>query len=187
MRYYYIHGFNSGKNSSTGQRLRDALKEEVISLSYDSSKKFEENYISLLEQISERDDFCVIGTSLGAFYANLVASFYGMPCVMFNPVVDASVELFQFLGENENFDSGERYIFSEETLSSYENANIEVKSIPRTIFVSSEDEVLRDNVQKVMDKYSSYSDIYITGGGHRIVDFTPFVEKIKETANTFCV
>ena len=187
MRYYYIHGFNSGKNSLTGERLRNALNEEVICLSYDSFNSFEENYASLIGQISENEDFCVVGVSLGAFYANLIASHYGMPCVMFNPVVDAVEELSQFLGENTNFADGNKYMFTKEVLDSYGNASNKIVSIPRTIFVSSEDEVIQDNVNKVYNKFSSHAEICVIDGAHRICDFTPFVSQIQETANTFCV
>ena len=187
MRYYYIHGFNSGENSSTVERLRCALNEDVVCLSYDSSKSFEENYASLIGQVGGDEDFCVVGTSLGSFYANLVASFYGVSCVMFNPVVDAVEELSQFVGENVNYATGNKYMFTEDVLQSYKNAPDNVVSIPRMIFVSSEDEVLQNNVSKVYNKFSHYAEIYVIDGAHRICDFTPFVTQIKETANCFCV
>lgn len=46
---YHVHGFNSGPNSSTGKLIKREFPEaNVISLEYDSSKRFDENFESLV-------------------------------------------------------------------------------------------------------------------------------------------
>ena len=186
MTYYYIHGFNSGVNSSTISKIRDAMKVNVIPLGYDSKSSYEENINTLIQQVFD-EDACFIGTSLGAFYANKIASHFGCPCVLFNPVCDPFIELQQFLGENINFSSGESYIFSKETLASYAYTYfVEDNGIPRTIFVSENDEVLVNNVNKVNALYGGKAEISIINGSHRIEDFTPYVGRIISTANTVC-
>lgn len=190
MRYYYIHGFNSGSNSSSIERLRLALEEEVVALSYDSGISFEENIKSLIEQIdaASEEDSCIIGTSLGGFYADKVASHFGFPCVLFNPVCKPCEELRQFLGENVNFSTHERYSLTEEILSSYEGRDfVDDCGIQRTVFVSTRDEILLNNDTKVSSLYGGLAEIIVIDCPHRIEDFSPFVNIIKETAHTICL
>ena len=87
--YYYIHGFASGKSSSTFQKIKERIP-HATALTFDSAKSYQENIESLTSQIADdKGDSCIIGTSLGGFYAMALTEF-AYRCagrVLINPCV----------------------------------------------------------------------------------------------------
>lgn len=176
MKLYYIHGFNSYKGSSTPKKLRHVLGCDVIELYYRSEQCFEEIMRSLREQyISSHceDGGVIVGTSMGGFFADQLSDMPGVQAVMLiNPVVDPTEVLSQaiFLGEQENYITHERTIFTKETAMSYSSfrdmRNIEVK---RYLLLSQKDELLDSS--KAREYWGRISRIETIEGGHRLTDF----------------
>ena len=54
----------------------------------------------------------VIGSSLGGHYASYLAARHGLQAVLINPAVVSALEADRFIGEHENFHSGERFTFT---------------------------------------------------------------------------
>lgn len=109
MRYFYIHGFNSGPQSRSGSALERLLEMPVIRCHNDYSQPF----LDCLEKLgnfildkSGGEEVCVLGTSLGGFYAlQLRLSCIAKICA-WNPVIFPALQAAQFVGENTRFTDG---------------------------------------------------------------------------------
>ena len=186
--YFYIHGFNSGINSSSVENLRKYIS-DIIPLEWDCSAECETNISSLIEQIRSHvnyDDFedvTIVGSSMGGYYARRIAEIvsdeYNVSCVLFNPVTSPSEQIRQFVGHNVNYSTGKSYEFTEEILSSYRDIEVVNKNIPSIVFVSDCDEVLPNNVERVESKYHDSSLIRLIHTAHRIDDYEEYVDGIR--------
>ena len=129
---FYVHGFNSSRDSSTGRMLREQIGRPVKCLGYDCSKPFKENLEELgKEAWQAMDGFDVIvGSSLGGFYACEMVKELQTCAVVFNPAMKPKSQLKQFLGENVNFATGEKWMFTDDILNSYPEELRAPKGLP---------------------------------------------------------
>ncbi len=121
MRIIYVHGFNSYIGSATGAKLRTLNLMDIWEIGYPSDGLFEDNLNSLRAQYAQlsSDDSILIGTSLGGFYISQLADLPRIKAiVMINPVVYPETDLAQFLGQNKNFCTHEKYEFTDGALHS---------------------------------------------------------------------
>lgn len=187
MKYLYIHGFNSSKNSSTPKALSYALGVEVIALGYDSSKEYIENIQDLKKQVVDLntdEDITVIGTSLGGFYADQLSYWFPniVNVVMFNPATDPENQLRQYIGENISYETNEKWILTEYIVESYWLAmDTRPRTKSRVVFLGKKDDVIDPNYTYMY--WNRYSKIYWFLGGHRVENFWPFVDEIKKDTN----
>ncbi len=126
-RFVYIHGFNSSASSRSGRELSQLLGVPVICPEYDYSRPFAECLSSIQKQIDSAidgriDRLCVMGSSLGGFYALQLRHPSIIHAVAWNPVVFPAIQLEQFLGHNVRFSDGQKWEFCRETLLSYAQA-----------------------------------------------------------------
>ncbi len=209
MLIFYIHGFNSGPKVSKEVEINEILKTRLIPLSYDSSRECQKNLNDLISQVKGilsckdafasflfsdyeetldqqqwqwEEDVVIMGTSLGGFYAKRIAEYFHAYCVMINPVVDAVEELRRFIGEHVNFVSGKRYRFEEKTLLSYQAYRKTSFDSPTLIYVSSCDELLENNYEKVSSEFQTSSLIIKTNTSHQVhfKDLPDFAIRMSE-------
>ena len=126
-RFVYIHGFNSGARSRSGRELGRLLETEVLCPEYDYARPFSECLASLRCQLFEsvdakKDSVCLMGSSLGGFYALMLRHPAIVHVAAWNPVVFPAIQLEQFLGTNTRFSDGSIWEFTRETLLSYAQA-----------------------------------------------------------------
>jgi predicted esterase YcpF (UPF0227 family) len=86
----YLHGFNGGYDPRNAKfAALHKLDKDVIGFSYDTFAPREDVIGYILDRISEyADDLLIVGTSLGAYYADACAKVLGVPCVLINPCID---------------------------------------------------------------------------------------------------
>ena len=126
-RFVYIHGMGSGAQSRSGRELAEKLGVPVICPEYDYARPFTECFFSLRRQIieavdEENDRLCVMGSSLGGFYALQLRHPAIVHVAVWNPVVFPTLQLERFLGENVRFADGSSWELTRETLLSYAQA-----------------------------------------------------------------
>lgn len=179
---FYVHGFNSSKESSTGKMLAEQSGRPVVRLGYDCSKPFKENLEKLsLEAWKDMDGFDVIvGTSLGGFYACEMAKELQTCAVVFNPAMKPKSQLKKFLGENINFATGEKWMFTDDILNSYPEELKAPRGLPVKAYASRNDEVLPGNGELV---FEAFNDFEWMDSGHRIADFRKYLDEIKKYEN----
>ncbi len=126
-RFIYIHGFNSSAQSRSGHELTELLGRQVICPEYDYSRPFYECFASLRRQILDaidetNDRICLMGSSLGGFYALQLRHPAIMHVVAWNPVVFPAMQLEQFIGRNTRFSDGSTWEFTRSVMLSYAQA-----------------------------------------------------------------
>ena len=182
-RIFYVHGFNSYKGSDTVKAMRESLGCDVFEMSYESDCPFEENLKSLRKQyrkLMSEDGNILIGTSLGGFYVYQVSDMENVSTiVMINPSVNPDETLKRFLGENQNFKTGKKYVLTEEIANSYKiKKDLRNTICPKHLLLSKIDELL--DFSESQDYWQNSAKITYIQGGHRLSDFSEFKKTVSE-------
>ena len=184
MRYFYLHGFNGGAPSRTGIQLAKLLNTGVFCLQYDYSQPFKNCFASLQEQLTaaRADEICLMGVSLGGFYALSLRHPAIRKVVAWNPVVFPALQLSQFLGWNIRFNDGVKWKFEKETALSYATApdprvwnnflNLADSALAprRLIFLGLRDEILDSAL--CAEFWRGFADIRFINAAHSVEDYS---------------
>jgi predicted esterase YcpF (UPF0227 family) len=180
----YIHGFNSTAGSSKAQELKKWLsaqgrEDEWIcpDLPHQPAAAIAE-----LSRIIEAAQTPVklIGSSLGGFYASVLAARYGLRAVLINPAVHPQLLLRAALGPQKNWHTGDEYNFSQSHLNALAAMDEPTPAQPSNLLllVETGDEVL--DYQDAVAYYRDCHLIVLQGGDHgftRFVDLLPFIDR----------
>lgn len=189
MRYIYIHGFNSGPESRSGKALEDLLGQSVTCVKNDYSKTYTDCMTKLRKQIESEnygcEPLCLMGTSLGGFYALQARIPNVVKVCAWNPVIFPALQLAQFVGENIRFTDNQKWTFSRAAQLSYAEAadprwwdnwtwggrfRISEQPAPkRQIFFGDHDEVLDHEIG--VNYWNGHAPVTIIDSGHSIMDF----------------
>jgi hypothetical protein len=195
----YIHGFNSSPQSHKANLLKTFA--ETISIAdflYIPQLPYDPTIaISQLEALVKKQlrqpayqlgcGPCLIGSSLGGYYATWLAEKYNCRAVLINPAVKP-YELFDdYLGSNKNLYTGEEY---ELTLSHLDELRkIEVKKISRPdrylLMLQTGDEVL--DYKLAIEKYAAVPSIIEEGGDHTFMGFHRHIETVMAFCGINCL
>lgn len=186
MKIIYIHGFNSYKNSSTPRNIHKAAGVKIHEAYYHSQCMFPDILADLKKQIAkisgDSEDVILIGTSLGAFFADqLCDEPHVAAIIMINPVVDAAAELHKeiYQGEMTNPINHETYEVTPELADSYlSRRDMRQTHINRYLVLSDHDELLDSSIAEAFWKPTS-KFIQIEGP-HRLMDFDTISKIIHE-------
>ena len=128
----YLHGFASSANSTKALQLKKYIlenysKTEII------IPDIENNIVDAVQQIDklieEFSPSALIGSSLGGFYATYFSEQYNLKCVGINPAVIPPAEMSEYLGENKNYSTGEKFLITQEQLDLLDKMGTEIKVI----------------------------------------------------------
>lgn len=190
----YIHGFNSSPQSNKAILLKKfaeslSLNEHLLipQLPYEPAQAF-----SYLEKLVKQQlqfsayqkgcEPCLIGSSLGGYFATSLAEKYDCRAVLINPAVKPYELSSDYLGLNKNKYTGEEY---ELTLSHLDDLHkMEVDKITKPdrylLMLQTGDEVL--DYKLAIEKYAAVPSIVEEGGGHEFLGF----HRHLETVLAFC-
>ena len=113
----YLHGFNSSSQSFKADLMRQymarlGLQQNLTIADIPPQPDLAVKYLqSLAQGIAEHAQICLMGSSLGGFYATWLSEQLGCKSVLINPAVRAHKLLRNYLGTNRNYHSGERWQF----------------------------------------------------------------------------
>lgn len=122
MALVYIHGFKSSPQSLKAQQTIQWFAEHCPHqkvycpfLSHqpaDAILQLESLLQSLLqpEQSKSAQTVGVVGSSLGGYYATWLSHRFGVKAVLINPAVKPYLLMQDYLGENANYHTGERFL-----------------------------------------------------------------------------
>ncbi|PIP02581.1 MAG: hypothetical protein COW18_05270 [Zetaproteobacteria bacterium CG12_big_fil_rev_8_21_14_0_65_54_13] len=116
MNVIYLHGFASSGNSSKSDWLRRQLDDAAHEFfSPDLPDKPREAGLFLDDYLASFNGkaACLIGTSLGGFFAAFYGAKLGWPAVLINPLADVHDLTGSAMGENVNFASGASFILDQ--------------------------------------------------------------------------
>lgn len=188
---YYVHGFNSGPNSSTGKKLVKEFPDDSVKiLAYDSSSPFEENLTLLAERIAKDsdsgEDAIIVGASLGGYYAAWLAEKFALPAVLINPVYSPAEILGKFVGENASFEDGHKWELTKDLVGSYKPLElVNHRSYPKIVLIGKNDDVI--DPEKNISFWQGKGKIVETDDGHSIASFEPIKKRMQELPNLLYV
>jgi uncharacterized protein len=151
---YYMHGFGSGPNSTTLKLLQSHYP-AAIGPTYDHCNP--ERSLATLTDIlkNDHDDKCIVGSSLGGWYAEQLSNTIAADFVLYNPQTEPHIGLA-------------KYGVDEEHLQKYNRLQSSFLSKPasRTVILSTDDDVVPHSV--AYEKYKEKASVVLTQGGHRM-------------------
>jgi predicted esterase YcpF (UPF0227 family) len=112
----YLHGFRSSPQSFKAQRVADWVRRERPGLQW-WCPQLPPSPAEAMQRVADgvaswpRGQMAVIGSSLGGFYASVVAEREGCPAVVLNPAVEPARDLQKFIGEITAWHSDDRFFF----------------------------------------------------------------------------
>lgn len=171
--YFYIHGFNSSKNSDTVQKLRKYFP-NIVPLTYDY-KNPEKSIKDLTSEInSYSGELTIISSSLGGWYAEQLTKYVGADYIFFNPATEPYKTLF--------YDFGKQLADIYKRLSDYSF----IRVCRRVVVLGTNDQVI--NYKTTDIKYTNAARVIKIEGGHRMTDesIQLIIELIKEMDNRVC-
>ena len=180
----YFHGFASSSNSNKAKVLKNYISKnyknvEIIIPDLDNNFKLAVSQIHNLIE-SARHPIVFIGSSLGGYYASYFSSKLKTKSVLINPAIPPLKDFEMYLGENENYSTGEKFMITPEDIIYIRKMSYKKYANTENTYVllESGDEVLN---YKETAKYfsSSYLDI-IYGGSH---SYESLDEKLKNIVN----
>jgi len=173
----YLHGFNSSPESHKAQFLKDYLENSSYSCCYKiprlsfSPALVESDVSALIERQLALGPVALIGSSLGGFYAIYFAEKFGLKAALINPAVKPYELLADYLGENRNLYSGERYTLT--TMHMAELLALDVEPVSKTknffLLTQTADQTL--NYREALLKLRHSPAWIQSGGSHEYSDF----------------
>lgn len=171
MRIVYLHGFNSSPASHKARVLERYLAERGLASRYacPALPPIASAALARIEPLLEPGS-CLVGSSLGGFYATWLAEQRGLRAVLINPAIEPHVGLKALLGPQQNLYTGERYVLTEEHLREWERLYVSRITPSRyLLLVETGDEVL--DYRKAVRRYAGCEQVVVEGGDHSLQSF----------------
>lgn len=180
----YIHGFNSSPRSVKAAQMVEYCRAERpdITVMVPQLPCFPqpaaEQLAQIVEQHREQYQIGLVGSSLGGYFATWLNQRYGCKAVVVNPAVRPYELLVDYLGEQVNPYTQERYLLTEEHIDDLKTLDVAVIERPEDFWLlqQMEDEVL--DYRQAVGKYSQSKQIVEEGGDHSFVGFDRYLAEI---------
>jgi len=182
----YLHGFNSSPQSHKAQVLGRYMHELGLSAHYlcPALPPLAGRAIAEAEVILKAHRgaaICLVGSSLGGFYATYLAERHGAKAVLINPATDPHVGLRAYLGPQKNLHTGEPYELTEAHLREWKSFYTERVTPQRyLLLVETGDEVL--DYRKAVARYAGAEQVVTEGGDHSLQSFPAHLPRIVRFA-----
>ncbi len=181
----YLHGFNSAPQSLKAQQASQYFAEhwprvplQVPALNVSPHLAMQSIY-HLLEQAQT---YCagVIGSSLGGYYALHLYAKFGLPAVLINPAIYPYRRLREYLGENTNYYTGERYQVLPQHMQELQDLQLPLRVDPARLYLLTQthDETL--DWREAIEHLAGAKVWAQFGGSHAFDDFDATLPSIAD-------
>ena len=180
----YVHGFMSAGRGGKYEALRRRYREgfNIFSPSFSDSiseAKKELNDYMKKDEMNTEGIICLIGTSLGGFYARYLASVYKLRAILINPVLNPSTHMKKYIGMKlTNFKTEKEFIFTQRDVNALESMEIEIgksldeDSVYLPVLADHDDVIDKSIVKKKFDNV-----LYIDDDHQFNTAFEPFIRR----------
>lgn len=178
----YIHGFNSSSLSGKAQEMRRWLETQGRADEWvcpDLPHRPGQAIAVLSDLIqSASQPPKLVGSSLGGFYATVLAARFGLKAVVINPAVHPGILLRPALGVQKSWHSDATYEFTQSHLDELHALDLPAPANPEHILLMQErgDEVL--DWQDALGFYRDCHQLVFRGGDHGFTRFRDVLELI---------
>lgn len=123
-------------------------------------------------------DLTFVGSSLGGFYATVMAERLGCKAALVNPAVHPHRHFARYLGPQKNLYTGEAFVLTQEHVDELRAADPPAITRPGRywLFVETGDEVL--DYREAVEYYAGALQEVVRGGDHSMVSFPEHVAEI---------
>jgi predicted esterase YcpF (UPF0227 family) len=178
----YLHGFNSSPRSHKAMLLACTMAERGLAAQYACPElpPRASEALAHIEPLLEANT-CLVGSSLGGFYATWLAEKHALRAVLINPAIEPHVGLAAYLGPQKNLYTGEPYTLSEAHLREW-RAIYAPRITPQRylLLVETGDEVL--DYRQAVARYAGCEQVVIEGGDHSLQSFPRHLPRILRFA-----
>jgi len=172
----FLHGFCSCGKGEKSITLKSYFGEETVlspNLPYAPNE-----VLPFLEKIVIKEQVdLIVGSSLGGFYATLLAEKYGLKAVLINPSVEPDKTLQMYIGYQKRFCDGEKFEFKAEYIEQLKALKTHSEYGRYLVLLQSEDEIL--DYKKAHRFYEAHRVIVEYGGNHRFENIADYLCMIK--------
>ena len=173
----YLHGFRSSPQSTKARRVAAWVQEHRPDLVWQCpqlppSPRDAIDRVLAATAGWPRDRMAVIGSSLGGFYATVVAERTGCRAVLLNPAVEPARDLAAHIGEQKAWHGDERFYFRAECMEELNTLAPPARlTRPERYFavIAKGDEVL--SWREMSARYAGCRIRLINGSDHALSDF----------------
>lgn len=182
----YLHGFNSSPQSIKARQFGQYLQDHGLGDQWfcPALPPSGDRAIAIVERAIAaypRGSVTFVGSSLGGFYATWLAEKHDGRAVLINPSITPHLGLRDYLGEQANMYTGERYQLTEAHLQEWEKRFLTAITPARyLLLVETGDELL--DYRKAVTRYSGAHQVVVEGGDHSLQSFIRHIPAILEFA-----
>lgn len=188
----YLHGFKSSPHSFKAQVLERALAAAQLDARWccpqlPASPAAAIALCNELIQAAQLKDptteLIIIGSSLGGYYAQVLAEHWQCKAVVLNPAVHAARDLATQVGTHTMYHSDQPFEFLPEYVDELQSMATSSCTQPQRYFLvaSRDDEVL--NSQEMLAFYEGSQGLLILGSDHGIADFELYLAPVLHFIN----
>jgi predicted esterase YcpF (UPF0227 family) len=180
----YLHGFRSSPRSTKAQRMQAWVRRTGPDLEWlcpqlpPSPRAAIDGVFAAIEDWP-RERMAVVGSSLGGFYATVVAERTGCRAVLLNPAVEPARDLAGYIGEQTAWHGAERFFFRAEYIDELLALAPPVPlDRPERYFavIAKGDEVL--SWREMSGRYAGSPMRLIEGSDHALSDFETWLPEV---------
>jgi len=179
----YLHGFRSSPQSMKARKVAEWVRLNRPDLQWwcpQLPPSPNEAMEMVTNRIAEwpRDRMAVIGSSLGGFYASVVAERMQCRAVLINPAVEPARDLANYIGETTAWHSDDKFFFREEFVDELRAMRPVQITRPQRYFaiIAKGDEVL--DWREMASRYEGCHIKLLEGGDHALSDFDDHLPEI---------
>ena len=190
----YLHGFRSSPNSSkaqlTGEAIASLVKDsQAIEWYCPQLPPSPQAAMMMVKQkIAETKakDLCIIGSSLGGFYATYLAEQYPhAKAIMLNPAVRAARELAPYVGQLTAYDSDEPFDWRAEYVEQLKEQQVEeITNAERYFLLAAKGDELLD-WHEMVEHYPGAKHLIIEGSDHGITEYPQYLDQAVGFASQY--
>jgi hypothetical protein len=172
----YLHGFRSSPQSMKAMKVAAWMREHRPDVHW-WCPQLPPSPREAMTMVSERvapwprETMAVVGSSLGGFYATIVAERMGCKAVLINPAVEPARDLAKYIGEITAWHSDDKFFFREEFVQELRALRPSQVTQPDRYwaFIAKGDEVL--DWREMQARYAACHMTLLEGGDHALSDF----------------
>lgn len=182
MRLVYLHGFNSSPHSHKAMLLERYLAERGLAGRYacPALPPLASEALARIEPLLEPGS-CLVGSSLGGFYATWLAETRALKAVLINPAIEPHIGLRAYLGPQKNLHTGEPYVLTEAHLREWQALVLPRVTPSRyLLLVETGDEVL--DYRRALERYAGCERVVVEGGDHSLQSFPRHLPRLVRFA-----
>jgi uncharacterized protein len=183
----YLHGFRSSSQSVKAKALKVYVQQRGL-MSHVAIPDLNHRPTQAISQIQMLtigkpiDQLTFVGSSLGGFYATVLAERMGARAVVINPPVKPSDNLESYIGPQTNMYSGEVFDFTREHIN--ELLALKPQSITRPerywLLCATDDPVC--DYRASIQFYARAQQTVVEDAGHELSNFSDYLSRIFEFA-----